>query len=147
MADFVRGANYSEILGRSRCASFLALFLLQCAQECKLWKQIYRLSDCVKTQVSLHLSAWEQQLAHFIDKSYMRLEQHDRVNQLKNEQREASHRNLSQISGVGDYRTRWQKDVEWRKKQKEAGPNYLMYFRHRARVRNLRFLPWQATKL
>lgn len=93
------------------------------------------MSEAVKTQVSLHLNTWGQQLAHYIDTRYLRLEQYERLELCKEERLRASHQTVKQdVLEVGKYMTREQKALAVRNKRREIGANYLPYFTLRSRV-------------
>ncbi|CDJ30901.1 uncharacterized protein EMH_0033240 [Eimeria mitis] len=103
-------------------------------EECELWREIHALSEAVKLQVSVHLNAWGQQLAHFIDTRYLRLEQYERVEMAKEERHRANQRSMQDMQEVDKYMTREQKALALREKRRELRPNYLRYFALRSRV-------------
>ncbi|CDI82307.1 hypothetical protein, conserved [Eimeria praecox] len=107
---------------------------METQEECEFWKEIYSLSEAVMNQVSLHLNAWGQQLAYFIDTRYMRLEQYERVEMSKDERLRASHRSMHDPPEVERYMTREQKALALRDRYREMRPNYLRYFTFRSRV-------------
>ncbi|XP_026194429.1 uncharacterized protein LOC34622906 [Cyclospora cayetanensis] len=104
------------------------------AEECELWKAIYKLSEAVKTRVSVHLNAWGQQLAYFIDTRYLRLEQYERHEMWREERLRASRRKLQGFSEAERYMTSEQKALCFRNKRRETGGKYLRYFAFRTRM-------------
>lgn len=88
----------------------------------------------MKDKVSLHLNAWGQQLAYFIDTRYMRLEQYERENLLSEERMRTCKRKLEPSHETEKYMTLNEKSLAFRNKKREAGGGFLRYFMFRTRV-------------
>lgn len=115
----------------------VVLLRFQILKEGELWKEIHKLSNAVKTQVSLHLNAWRQQLAYFIDTRYLRLEQYERQEMLNLERLRANPSRTQTLHDTDRYMTREQKALSFREKSKEVGLNCFRYFSFRWRVGHL----------
>lgn len=115
----------------------MVLLRFQALEEGELWNEIHKLSNAVKTQVSLHLNAWRQQLAYFIDTRYLRLEQYERQEMLNLERLRAKRSGTQAMHDTDRYMTREQKALSFREKSKEVGLNCFRYFSFRWRVGHL----------
>lgn len=89
----------------------------------------------MKAGVSVHLNSWAQQLAHFIDISYLRLERYERQVMWREARLCASRRKLQTPPETERYLTLKQKSKFMRDHAKEVGERFLPYFVKRIRVR------------